>query len=1008
MRNLFGIRILFLLICAFSTINASAQYLEGIGDRASINWRQIKGDTYKVIFPKGQDSLAIKYLWLLEQNKKATMLGLDIDKPAKVPVVLHNRTANSNGLVTWAPKRMELYTIPPDNTYSHIWAEQLAIHEARHVGQITHFTKGIFKIGQYIIGEQSPGLGVGLYGGSWNLEGDAVVAETELTHSGRGRTADFLEYHRLSILEGDLRRPQDWKFGSYKNFSSSHYEFGYMINSSIRYEGNDYKVEGKIFEKTVKKFYTPVVKDIVYKTYAGRTYQDQFRHAQKLMDSIWREDLTHRGNFNEKENLVNKTTEYYVKYDSPVIISEDSILYVKSSYENASQLVLVSGGKERVLRSFSGTVSGMNDKNKIVYFAESITHPRWGADVYSNVYAMDMSTYKITQLTKKRWYYAPQVSDKTNNLLLIEYLNNGKSRLVVIDPQNSIKSPSNIVNAFAAPSDAQITSATWSGEYIYMTLLSAEGLAMHRVKYDFEKHDLAGEWEIIVKPQSSKIWDLSYSGEYLYFVSDMDGVNNVYKYEDGKIERLTNDKYGASAPYIFDNHIYYTAAGSDGYYPVKAQIIDSSEYGSQRDVVLNNGELENLYVYPVAERLSQQAKEALQKEGMLRGENDKSQGESGSIVKFTKTKDEFAKGLKNQRYSKLGHLFKFHSWAPFYYDIDNLMALNFDKIEEVLTLGVTLYSQNTLGNAISKFGYSYWAGRHAGHLNFVYTGQYPIFEVNADVNTYEQERYVLKGNKLYIQPTGNPDFNFDISAYIPFKFNSHGLLRGITPSIKWSFSNNYFTDSTFSNTSYLQELTYGIQGYIVRPTAHSAIYPKWGLGISVKGASVPKGGYISANAASIYGYGYIPGLFKKHGIKLTLGYQRQWANLLYLGAMIPEPRGFKDGLYADKYISATFDYAMPIYVGNIHIPSLLFVKRFQLNPFVDFANTTTIYNDNNGEIVMDHQHYSFGATFKVDCHVLGFGPPVSAGIRYARNYTTNKSIKDFDKNKVSLVVSVDF
>ena len=202
MSRLFKLKVAIFLCGVLLCNSLYGQFLEGVGDRASVKWRQMSGPTYKVIYPKGEDSLALKYLWLLEQNREATMLGLGLDKRAKVPVVLHNRTANSNGLVTWAPKRMELYTIPPTDTYSHIWEEQLAIHEARHVGQMTYFTKGIFNVLQYFIGEQSQGLGAGVYGSEWNMEGDAVVAETELTNSGRGREADFLEYHRLSILQG--------------------------------------------------------------------------------------------------------------------------------------------------------------------------------------------------------------------------------------------------------------------------------------------------------------------------------------------------------------------------------------------------------------------------------------------------------------------------------------------------------------------------------------------------------------------------------------------------------------------------------------------------------------------------------------------------------------------------------------------------------------------------------------------------------------------------------------
>jgi hypothetical protein len=145
MSRLFKLKVAIFLCGVLLCNSLYGQFLEGVGDRASVKWRQMSGPTYKVIYPKGEDSLALKYLWLLEQNREATMLGLGLEKSAKVPVVLHNRTANSNGLVTWAPKRMELFAIPSPDTYSHIWEEQLAIHEARHVGQMTHFTKGIFK-----------------------------------------------------------------------------------------------------------------------------------------------------------------------------------------------------------------------------------------------------------------------------------------------------------------------------------------------------------------------------------------------------------------------------------------------------------------------------------------------------------------------------------------------------------------------------------------------------------------------------------------------------------------------------------------------------------------------------------------------------------------------------------------------------------------------------------------------------------------------------------------------
>ena len=105
---------LLLLLSAilFSNTAMRGQFVINGGTPASTRWMQVKGDTYKVIYPQGADSLAKRYLWLLEQNSRAVMLGLGGIKPARIPVVLYNGTANSNGMVVWAPKRMELYTLP--------------------------------------------------------------------------------------------------------------------------------------------------------------------------------------------------------------------------------------------------------------------------------------------------------------------------------------------------------------------------------------------------------------------------------------------------------------------------------------------------------------------------------------------------------------------------------------------------------------------------------------------------------------------------------------------------------------------------------------------------------------------------------------------------------------------------------------------------------------------------------------------------------------------------------
>ena len=95
-----------------------------------------------------------------------------------ISVVLHPYTTLSNGAVSWAPKVVNLITTPEAYRGTmEPWYEQLASHELRHVTQTQHFTKGIWRALEYVMGEQAVGIGLGLFSSSVFMEGDAVVAE---------------------------------------------------------------------------------------------------------------------------------------------------------------------------------------------------------------------------------------------------------------------------------------------------------------------------------------------------------------------------------------------------------------------------------------------------------------------------------------------------------------------------------------------------------------------------------------------------------------------------------------------------------------------------------------------------------------------------------------------------------------------------------------------------------------------------------------------------------------
>ncbi len=205
-----------------------------------------------------------------------------------------------------------------------------------------------------------------------------------------------------------------------------------------------------------------------------------------------------------------------------------------------------------------------------------------------------------------------------------------------------------------------------------------------------------------------------------------------------------------------------------------------------------------------------------------------------------------------------------------------------------------------------------------------------------------------------------------VRAYIPLASRKGGLLYGFIPQIKYSFSNNVYgldpvqfttsqsasqLPSLMSVTSikpeahnvYAQSLSTSARGYVMLPTAKSMIYPRWGVGLE-GGVSV-RPWSMSHFRSVVYGYtyAYLPGLWRTQGIKLTGTFQHQLGDApfgnLSVGVL---PRGFDSA--SNSYLAAyyrtqwkvTADYAIPIFLGDLSIPVLGYIRNFVLTPHADF------------------------------------------------------------------------
>ena len=102
------------------------------------------------------------------------------------------------------------------------------------------------------------------------------------------------------------------------------------------------------------------------------------------------------------------------------------------------------------------------------------------------------------------------------------------------------------------------------------------------------------------------IKSLQASGGKLYFESDIDGVNNIYKFDPDTEElvRIVNSEFGAHDPYVSGNRVYYSNLSSNSMQPSFSEI-GGVVARREADPFVKNGRLFNDYKYIVADTLSE-------------------------------------------------------------------------------------------------------------------------------------------------------------------------------------------------------------------------------------------------------------------------------------------------------------------------------------------------------------------------------------------------------------------
>ena len=995
--NKFVITIIYLLI----SFSASAQFFVPGDDPGRLKWNYIDTDNYRIIYPSESDSLAHVYALKLETFKipvsRTTGYKAGDGDGKIMPVVLHTYKG-SNGSVAWAPRRMDFYTLPSAYDVEPLpWSTMLSVHESRHVTQMQFGMTGNQKKVGYVFGEMWNILVSILYPKMYFIEGDAVVAETALTPTGRGRTADFLNYYRIAFDNGDFRGWSQWLYGSQRNYYPNHYAMGYMTLANIRtaYDFPTLAKEG--YAQASKKILdiSPMVHLASEKT--GKKFKKElFKDICLSMNEQWQKEDSLRAPFMEVETIVAEPR-LYTSYTDNLVVGND-IYSVKSGYLNTPVLVRIdSTGKEEVISQYSYNASRpqWSDYFKRLYWSEEIPDERWSLKTDARIRYMDEGKWKMRTLKGTENLHTPALISSDSYLSASVYGVDGKTDVAIISGHNG-----NTIKTLDTPDSLQIVETAWIGNNLYASAVTEEGFGVYSTQVDLDSKETA-PWTEVLAPQPVKIKDFQSRGDELFFTCDRTGVNELYHYSPagGRLIQKTSTRYGAS-------DFAYSEDGE--YLYLSVETLKGLQLSRVHTSSLLNREVrkDSVYRYVLADRLAQQEREIAMQEGA-----------SEAVTKLDSIRIS-----EPRRYRKAAHMFNIHSWTPVYVSVDNIMNMSFDKVYQAASLGLSGIMQNRLGTGVGEIGYSAhkdpydparW--RHSGHAKYTYSGLYPVFEFSVDFNDRAARQSYFKvyqkgeNTSLSIENRAldKPYIQGVIRTYIPFNFSSGGWYRGFIPQLNYRISNDMFNtgasvlsyDSdkgsfggrpvfighvTGKNT-FRHTLTGSLRGYTMLNTPNSAVYPKWGIGLEVGASGNLESPRILSPMGYAYLYGYVPGFYSGQGFKLTAMHQQALSTKSYFSQPVVSavPRGLSNNGSLNLWLSLrnksmtklTVDYGIPIYIGDWGIfGGFFYFKRLVLTPHFDYMFAGA------------EQLYSAGCDLACNLNsLLWLGWPCSVGVTYSYN-----------------------
>lgn len=649
-------------------------------------WMQIDHDSFRLIFPKGMETTAIKLAGLFS-SLPVSPDNSSIGKFKKINFVVQNKTVQSNGYVGLGPYRSELMTVAPQNSFrlGLPWLNTLGIHEYRHVQQFNHHNRGIARLTGKVLGDDARALLNNTAIPNWFWEGDAVWYETKLTETGRGRLPWFYNNFRSLWLSNNAYSYLKLRNGSLKDLVPGHYELGYLL---VEYGKN--KFGNGFWEKVTAD--AAVFKGLVY------PFQNAFyRHSGMRFKDFVREVQDHYKIAILEDNIKLDPDTSFNHFEGnrlyPQWINDSTLVYTFNSFSQNPAFIIknIHTGVEKKIteRYISVDEYFSYASGKLVYTAykEDI---RWGWKEYGEIVVADIETGRQKYITKKTRYCSPSFNKSADKIVLVHIPETGNHELRIINLSDSI------VFSFTHPDYPEFAYPVFLDEEHILAVGRNETGRQTILKIEIPSKSFEQLLPVALNP----VGFIRVDNDDIYFNRSDEGTDKIYVLREkgrGALQELDlNNKRPVYYPGVLQHNISWSVPTISGNHIIVAKT-DSLSFKTVDKLDISDS-------FP----------------GSTLGLMNKISEDSSAFYTI-------------ESYTSLTSLFNFHSIRPYASDPEYTL---------------TLIGENILNNFISSVSAAYNRNEKSAGLgiNFRYAGWWPQIFAGGEYNF--SRKGILNGNTV--------------------------------------------------------------------------------------------------------------------------------------------------------------------------------------------------------------------------------------------------------------------